>query len=194
MQSGIYQSALMAEAKVFALQTVKVLFCWHRWYFLYCIASLGNSQHTTRHGTWFPSYKDTFYLEMHIHLQNLQSEVFSAGGNVAGPISEEESKLQMVFRLWQEQEAAAGWRLFSCSDGLMFSPGNCWFATWWCRTSFWAPSRQKEVLNIAISQADVCNKSRRSGELYSIWHVKWLLQVGIKTKKTQHIQEQPATN
>lgn len=73
--------------------------------------------------------------------------------------------------------------LLSRQDAARVQSWKLWSATSWCRTSFWAPRRQKNVLNVAISQADVCNKSSRSGELYSIWHVSLQLQVGIKTKK-----------
>lgn len=75
-----------------------------------------------------------------------------------------------------------------------FSSENCGLPHGGAALPFGRLADIKEVLNAAISQADVCNKSSRSGELYSIWHVRLLLQVGIKTKKAQHIQEQPATN
>lgn len=62
-------------------------------------------------------------------------------------------------------------------------PWKFWSTTRWCRTSFWVPRRQEEVLSAVFSQADVCNKSGRSGELHSIWHVRFPVQVGVKKKK-----------
>lgn len=189
------------KPKALAIQTVKVLFSWHAWYFLYCVASLGNRQHMTRppqagnqwsrndFGTWFPFHKDTFYLHLQIYLHNLQSEVFSAGGRVVGPISE-------VRPLGHEQEGGAGWRLFSGPDGLLskFSPQRWIGHIVVPHILFGLPADKKKSWTLLFPRQMCVINPADLGELYSNWHVKWLLQVGIKTKKPQRTQEQPATN
>lgn len=132
-------------------------------------------------GTWFPSDKDTFYQEWPKQITST-----SVCGRAAWPLSEEEAKPQMVFRLWRTH------KLLLVEDFSLIPTGYsqssvlkivvCHIVV----PHFILGSSQtkKKILNVAFSQADVCNKSSRSGELYSIWHVRLLLQVGIKTKKT----------